>query len=177
MTAGEAGGVRAPGTPPVVLVMGTSGAGKTTLGSALAEALGWPFVDGDSLHTPHNLAKMAAGIPLTDADRTPWLDRVAATITGWQEREAPGVIACSALKRAYRDRLRRPGVRIVQAWAPAETLRARMMHRPGHFMPADLLDSQLSTLEEPAEEEGVLRVDTRQPLDRAVATVRAWLDC
>jgi gluconokinase len=163
-------------TAQVVVVMGPTASGKSTLGVALAEALGCTFIDGDTLHSPENLAKMTAGIPLTDADRRPWLDRVSGVIDVWLRERQSGVLACSALRRAYRDRLRRPGVLIVQAWAPPEVLRARLRHRSGHFMPASLLDSQLATLEAPAPDESIPRIDTTQPLSRSVETLRALLD-
>jgi carbohydrate kinase (thermoresistant glucokinase family) len=129
-----------------IVVMGVSGAGKSLIGSALAHRLGLPFLDGDDLHSGANVARMAAGIPLTDADRGPWLDAVGAALAA-----APGgaVIACSALKRAYRDRIRgaAPDARFVQLDGSRELLLARMSARAGHFMPPSLLDSQLAALE------------------------------
>jgi carbohydrate kinase (thermoresistant glucokinase family) len=163
-------------TAQVVLVMGPTASGKSMLGAALAQSLGWKFLDGDDLHPPENVAKMAAGIPLTDADRGPWLARVSDGIDAWLREGQSGVIACSALRRAYRDRLRRPGLLIVEAWAPPEVLRARILQRPGHFMPASLLDSQLATLEAPAPDESIPRIDTTQPLSQSVETIRALLD-
>ena len=132
---------------PLVVVMGVSGAGKSTVGIALAGLLGVGFVDADALHPPANVAKMAAGTPLTDADRWPWLDRVGAALA--DARETGLVVACSALKRAYRDRIRvvAPAVQFAHLTVPRSTLDARVAERPGHFMPASLLDSQLETLE------------------------------
>lgn len=131
--------------------MGVAGSGKTTLGAALAAQFGAPFVDADDLHPAANVAKMARGEALGDADRAPWLERVAEALAG-----GPVVVACSALKRAYRDRLRRAGgVRFLHLDAPREVLAARLAGRRGHFMPASLLDSQLATLEVPGPDEAV----------------------
>jgi carbohydrate kinase (thermoresistant glucokinase family) len=138
---------------PLVVVMGVSGAGKSTVGIALADLLGVRFVDADALHPPANVAKMAAGTPLTDADRWPWLDLVATTFM--DANETGLVVACSALKRAYRDRIRAaaPAVLFMHLTVPRPALDARVAGRPDHFMPASLLDSQLETLEplEPGE--------------------------
>ncbi|MBE7219311.1 MAG: gluconokinase [Caulobacteraceae bacterium] len=140
-----------PAAAPRVVVAGVSGSGKSTLGAALAARLGVPFVDGDDLHSEAAKAKMHRGEPLTDADRAPWLDRVAAALA------APRgvVIACSALKRAYRDRLRAaaPSAVTLVLEAPRAVLEARLRARHGHFMPARLLDSQLATLEPPQPDE------------------------
>jgi gluconokinase len=150
-----------------VVVMGVSGTGKSTIGRSLAEALGLPFVEGDDLHPDANVAKMAAGIPLTDADRAPWLDRVAARL------DEPVVITCSALKRSYRDRLRRaaPDLVLVYLHGTRELLEERMAQRDGHFMPTSLLDSQLATLEEPAADEDVIPVDVKLRPDEIVELV------
>ena len=150
-----------------VVVMGVSGTGKSTVGAALADALGIPFVEGDDLHPAANVAKMAAGIPLTDADRAPWLDAVAAAL------ESPVVVACSALKRRYRDRLREaaPGLALVYLHGTAELLAARMEGREGHFMPTALLQSQLDTLEEPAPDEDAIPVDVALRPDEIVELV------
>jgi gluconokinase len=153
-----------PFTRPVV-VMGVSGSGKTTVGEALADAIGVTFVDGDSLHPQANVAKMAAGIPLDDADRAPWLDAIGRGLAAGHV-----VVACSALKRAYRDRLRAaaPHLELVFLQGSRELLAGRMAHRPGHFMPASLLDSQLDTLEPPTADEDPLTVDVELPLDELV---------
>src|SRR5688572_29150053 len=139
--------------PPLVVVMGVSGSGKTTVGVTLAQRLGLPFADADDFHSPQNTAKMAAGIPLTDEDRTPWLRSVA----GWlaEHADSGGVVSCSALRRAYRDVLRgdRPGTVFIHLHGEREVLAARLTARPGHFMPATLLDSQIDTLEPLAPDE------------------------
>ena len=139
-----------------VLVMGVSGSGKTTLGELLAARLGVPFVDGDDLHPPANVEKMRRGRPLTDEDRIPWLDAV-----GERLAEGSVVLACSALKRAYRDRLREaaPGLRLVYLDGSAGLLRHRMEHRVGHYMPPRLLESQFAALEPPERDENPIRLD------------------
>ena len=153
-------------TRPVV-VMGVSGSGKTTVGQALAAALGVPFEDGDALHPAANVAKMAAGIPLDDADRAPWLDAIGAVLAAGQV-----VVACSALKRAYRDRLRAaaPSLELVYLEVDRATLLDRMTHRT-HFMPPSLLDSQLATLEPPTADEHALVVDGAEPPAELIATL------
>lgn len=147
--------------------MGVSGTGKSTIGRGLAEALGLPFMEGDDLHPPANVAKMAAGIPLTDVDRAPWLDRVAA------ELDRPVVITCSALKRSYRDRLRAvaPDLVLVYLHGLPELLASRMAQREGHFMPPSLLESQLATLEEPSADEDAIPVDVELRPDEIVELV------
>jgi gluconokinase len=140
--------------------MGVSGAGKSSVGAALALALGIDFADGDDLHPPENIAKMAAGRPLTDEDRYPWLDRVAAVLVDGA-RGTGRVVACSALRRQYRDRIRAgaPGVRFVFLDGNAELVGRRQAARPGHFMPPSLLASQFATLERPdADETDVIPV-------------------
>lgn len=135
-----------------IVVMGVSGCGKSTLASAAAGRLGRPFLEGDDLHPPANRAKMAAGIALTDDDRWPWLRLV----RSWMAENADGVVACSALRRAYRDLLRTAGgVLFVHISVPAGDLRKRLAERRGHWMPAALLDSQLAVLEPLAPGEGV----------------------
>lgn len=164
-------------TAPVVLVMGVAGAGKTTVGARLAADLGWAFLDGDDLHPAANIAKMAAGVPLTDADRAPWFAAIGDEIDGWAANGTPGIVAASALKRAYRDGLRagRPHVELVHLRGERDILEARLARRTGHFMPPSLLDSQLATLEPPAEEERAIAVDISLPLDRQIANVIAAL--
>jgi len=151
-----------------VVVMGVSGSGKTTVGAALADALGLRFVDGDALHPVANVAKMAAGIPLDDADRAPWLDAIGAVLAA-----GPVVVACSALKRAYRDRLRAaaPGLQLVFLDGDPALLASRMTARPGHFMPASLLDSQLATLERPEPDEHALTADIARPAGEIVTAL------
>lgn len=155
-----------------VVVMGVSGSGKSTIGRGLADALERPFVDADSLHPESNRAKMAAGIPLDDDDRAPWLDAVAAVLA-----RGPVVVACSALKRAYRDRLRgaAPDLAIVFLHGDRELLASRMSHRSDHFMPTTLLDSQLDTLETPAADEDPIVLDIADTPDEIVAQAAAAL--
>lgn len=161
----------------IVVMMGVSGSGKSSVGAALAEYMGWPFEEGDDLHPAANRAKMSAGIPLTDEDRGPWLDRIADWMHG--RFGAGGVVSCSALKRAYRDRLRQadPDVRFVLVDPGREELERRLGARKGHFMPASLLDSQLVTLERPdADEKALVLDDPHQGIAGDVAAIRAWLD-
>lgn len=140
-----------------IVVIGVSGSGKSTIGAALAGRLAVPFEDADHLHPPANVAKMAGGEPLTDADRYPWLDKVGE----WLAAHPEGVMSCSALKRAYRDRLRRysPSVRFLHLRGRPELIAARLAARPGHFMPARLLQSQLDTLEPLGADEPGVAVD------------------
>ena len=159
-------------TPLVIVVMGVSGCGKSTVGRVLAERLGWVFQEGDDLHPESNVAKMSAGVPLTDEDRWPWLDRVAAWIEGRLVAGEGGVVACSALKRAYRERLARPdGVVFVHLEVDRRTLEERLAGRRGHYMPAALLASQLATLEEPDPDEGLIRVDATRSAEAVVDSV------
>ncbi|MEH3106462.1 MAG: gluconokinase [Sphingomonas fennica] len=157
-----------------LVVMGVSGSGKSTLGAALATSLDVPFIEGDDLHPPANLRRMAAGIPLTDDDRAPFLDAVAAALAA-----EPGgaVAACSALKRAYRDRIRRvvPEARFILVHLDGIALAARPASREGHFMPASLLDSQLATLEPPQADEAALTVDGSEALATQIERVRAFV--
>ncbi len=150
--------------------MGVSGAGKTAVGARLAQAAGLPFVDGDDLHPPANIAKMAQGTPLTDADRAGWLDAIAARL-GSAQRDGTGlVVACSALKRAYRDRLRAaaPALRFVHLTGDATLIGARLAARTGHFMPTSLLASQFATLEAPTADEGAWTFDVAQSPEQIV---------
>jgi gluconokinase len=135
----------------VIVLMGVSGVGKTSVGMLLAAALGGEFVEGDSYHPPANVEKMRRGIPLDDADRRPWLETLAREIGAWLEAGRTMVLACSALKRSYRAILRggRQDVRFVHLKGSAALIRARLAARRGHYMPASLLDSQLAALEEP----------------------------
>lgn len=152
--------------------MGAAGSGKSTVGTRVAAALGWPLLEGDDLHPAANRAKMARGIALDDADRAPWLDALLAAMARLGER--PAVVTCSALKRAYRDRLRQAGaVRFVHLDVDAATLRARVAARTGHFMKADMVAGQLEDLQPLAPEEGGATIDASRPLDRVVADVLA----
>jgi gluconokinase len=158
----------------VVVLMGVCGCGKTTVGRTLAEELGWPFLDADDFHPAANVAKMRAGTALTDDDRWPWLDRLAAEMAAINARGAHAVLACSALKQSYRDRLARAGdVRFFHLKGDRATIAPRLAARPGHYMPASLLDSQLATLEEPAD---ATVVDIRVPVAAQVAAIRNQLD-
>jgi gluconokinase len=151
-----------------LLLMGVSGSGKSTIGPMLAEALSLPFADADAFHPPANIAKMAAGMPLTDEDRWPWLAALGAWLAA---QPSGGVVACSALKRLYRDRLREvvPGLRLLHLHGDAALIAARQAGRAGHFMPAGLMASQFATLEAPAPEEGALLLDVRDTPEALVA--------
>ncbi len=138
---------------PVLVVMGAAGSGKSTVAELLAKRLGWEFAEGDDLHPESNKAKMAAGQPLDDEDREPWLARVAAWTRAHTEAGVPGVITCSALKRAYRDMLRGEHVVFVFLAGTREQLADRLSDRHRHFMPDSLLDSQLGDLEPPGPDE------------------------
>jgi ribose 5-phosphate isomerase A len=161
------------GSPPVLVIMGVSGAGKTTVAQELAIRLGWPFEEGDSLHPDSNVVKMHAGIPLTDADRGPWLERVAAWIDGQRAAKQPGIITCSALKRAYRQTVigGRPEVRLVYLRGSKDVMAEHLSGRSGHFMPANLLQSQIDTLEEPGPDEEPLTVDAGSSAGRAAGEI------
>ncbi|HEY9244608.1 MAG TPA: gluconokinase [Streptosporangiaceae bacterium] len=144
----------------IVVVAGVAASGKSTVGTLIAGHLGWPFTDGDSLHPVANVTKMHAGLPLDDADRQPWLAAVTARIDGYLEAGQSAVLACSLLRRGYRDQLTagRPAVRIVFLDVSREILTGRISARHGHFFPATLLDSQLAVLENPQPSERLLVV-------------------
>ena len=160
-------------TAPLLVVMGVSGSGKSTVGAALAQRLGIPFADADDFHPPANIAKMTAGEPLDDADRRPWLE----AIGDWLADHATdgGVVSCSALKVAYRDQLRThaPRARFVHLAGSREVIARRQASRPGHFMPASLLDSQFATLEPLAPHEDGVVIDVEQSVD---AIVQEYVD-
>jgi gluconokinase/shikimate kinase len=143
----------------VLVVMGVSGCGKSTIAGVLAGRLGWPIEEGDDLHPQANIDKMAHGHPLIDADRWPWLDRVADWIRAHTDAGEPGIITCSALKRSYRDVLRGVDVVFVYLHGSRELIAARLAARHGHFMPPTLLDSQLADLEEPGPDENAIRIE------------------
>jgi len=145
--------------PPVLVVMGVSGAGKSTVAALLAGRLGWDFAEGDDLHPAANVAKMAAGHPLDDADRAPWLAKVAAWIRQHVEAGRPGIITCSALERRYRDVLRGDHVIFVFLAGTHDEIAARLAARHGHFMPPSLLDSQFAILEPPGADEAAITVN------------------
>ena len=152
-----------------LVIMGVSGCGKSSVGAGLATRLGLNYRDGDDLHPPENVAKMRAGMPLTDADRWPWLDRVGQVFLA----EAPVIVGCSALKRAYRDRIRTAAggpVTFVHLAGSQEVIAARMALRQGHYMPLSLLDSQFAALEPPTAEEAIT-VSIDQPLEALVADI------
>ena len=169
----------------LLVVMGVSGCGKSTFSQAIGEALGLLVADGDDFHTPQSVAKMQAGIALDDADRWPWLDQIAAylaagsLINGGEVGNGSGrVIACSALKRAYRDRIRTalPGVRFFFLDGEPELIRSRMRERTGHFMPPGLLDDQLRTLQRPGfDETDVITLNMSQSITQMVQQARTAL--
>jgi carbohydrate kinase (thermoresistant glucokinase family) len=151
----------------ILVLMGVSGSGKTTVGTALAERLGWPFVDGDDFHPPANVDKMSRGEPLTDADRTPWLRAIRSFIDERIERDESAIIACSALKQAYRAVLRdgaEDAVRFVYLRGDFDLIHERMRRRTNHFFDADLLASQFDALEPPDSDDAII-VDINQPPD------------
>jgi carbohydrate kinase (thermoresistant glucokinase family) len=157
--------------PAAIIVMGVSGSGKSTIGALLAEALGWPFADADGFHPAANIAKMAAGQPLTDEDRWPWLDAIAAHIGASRTAGQPVVVACSALRRAYRERLRAGHGDLIflhLAGAP-EVIATRQAARQGHFMPPSLMASQFATLEDPAAEADAVTVSVSASPHEVVA--------
>lgn len=146
--------------PLVLVVMGVSGSGKTTVGRALAERLGWPFFEGDDLHPDANVKKMEGGEPLADADRQPWLEEIRDLVARLLAEGRSGVVACSALKRAYRELIREGGdaVRFVYLRGERAQIRERIEQRKDHYMPSELLGSQFDALEEPTPDENVLEV-------------------
>jgi gluconokinase len=157
--------------------MGVSGSGKSYLASRLAAATGWQFAEGDDYHSDAMKARMHAGIPLTDEDRAPWLDRLHGVLVQWQQAGASGILTCSALKAAYRDRLTAGLAEIRFIWMdpPRTVLADRLAHRAGHFMSPALLDSQIATLQPPASDPHTLRLDGSQPVDEEVAQILTWL--
>jgi gluconokinase len=157
--------------PTAIIVMGVSGAGKSSIGERLSVRLGCEFVEGDRLHPASNVEKMAKGMPLTDEDRWPWLDLVGKELATSVEKGDSLVLSCSALKRTYRERLRQAAggrLRFVFLKGAPKLLEVRMGERTGHFMPLSLLQTQLATLESPEGEEGVVTVDIDASLDEIV---------
>jgi gluconokinase len=165
-------------SPLAIVVMGVSGSGKSTVGPLLAARLGCSFIEGDELHDPAAIAMMRSGRPLTDTERWPWLDRIGAAMARDIAARGIAVAACSALKRSYRDRLAaalktRPHFVLLDS-DPDELLR-RLTNRPGHYMPPALLESQLATLERPADDETALTLDTHAAPEALVDDAVAWL--
>jgi gluconokinase len=162
-------------TSPVV-VMGVSGSGKSTVGAALAQRLRVPFADADDFHPPANIAKMTAGEPLDDDDRYPWLEAIGEWLA--QRCTSGGVMSCSALKRKYRDQLRRhcPDIELLHLSGTPEVISRRQASRPGHFMPASLLASQFNTLEPLEPDERGITIDVDQSIDSIVETYVASTD-
>jgi gluconokinase len=157
----------------VILLMGASGSGKTTVGQLLSAQLGWVFADGDDYHSAANVDKMRHGVPLTDADRAPWLESLRGLISGWIAGGKNAVLACSALKAAYRGRLLvTADVRVVYLTGTPQLLRQRLHARVGHFMTEEMLESQLTALEEP---EDAVVVDVSQSPENIVAEIRKRL--
>jgi carbohydrate kinase (thermoresistant glucokinase family) len=156
----------------VIVVMGPSGSGKSTVGALLASRLGWPFVEGDDYHTAANVEKMRAGTPLTDADREPWLAELAVLIRDWHSRGEDAVLACSALRHAYREKLGfRPGIVYVYLKGTPEQLHERLQSRQRHFAGPSLLDSQLTTLEEPDADEPAIVLPISLPAEDIARSV------
>jgi gluconokinase len=165
--------------PLIVVVMGVSGSGKSTVAAMLAAALGCQFQEGDDLHPPENVEKMRSGTPLTDADRMPWLRKIAEEIDGWRARGECGVLTCSALKRSYRDLIigDRHDVVLVYLKGSRDLIHRRMAARHEHFMPVALLDSQFATLEEPTPDKHPIIVDVGgKPAEIAHEIVRQLED-
>ncbi len=158
-----------------IVIMGVAGCGKTTVGEKLSEVMGIPFLDGDTLHPQANIEKMAAGIPLSDNDRLPWLEAVG---RAFASSETPLIIGCSALKRAYRDvigKIAQEGVTFIHLTGSREIIAERMAKRTRHFMPLTLLDSQFATLESPGDDEDAIVIDIDQPIDVIVQSAASQL--
>lgn len=156
----------------VIIIMGVAGAGKTTVGRRLSEELGWAFLDGDAVHPPANIAKMADGTPLTDDDRLPWLHALRRAILAWAAQHIDAVLACSLLTQRHRAIVLESyeaGIELVYLRASRPLLQARLTARTGHFAGVALLDSQLALLQEPA---SALVLDASQPLDQLIQTIR-----
>jgi gluconokinase len=154
----------------IIVLMGVTGSGKSTVGKLLAQQLGWPFVEGDDFHSPENIQKLSRGEPLSDEDRKPWLEAIRETIRAVIDRGESAVIACSALKESYRRVLQIGGqVRFVYLKTSIALIQERLKNRIGHFMNPNLIQSQFDTLEEP---KGTLQVDAHEPPDAIVRWIR-----
>jgi gluconokinase len=157
----------------VIILMGPTGAGKTTVGEILSRELGWEFADADNFHSPANVEKMSKGIALTDADRKPWLDALRAKISQWIARGASGILACSALKKVYRDELSvGPEVKWVYLKGTLEEISGRVAARKGHYAKADLVASQFAALEEPSD---AIAIDVAPAPEQIAAEIRRRL--
>jgi gluconokinase len=157
--------------PKRMVLMGVAGCGKSSVGAALALRSGATYLDGDDLHPPENIAKMSRGEPLTDADRWPWLEQVGQAL---RRSKTPMIVGCSALKRAYRDRIRaaaQGAVTFIHLSGTRKVIEMRMNARQGHFMPPSLLDSQFATLERPMADEDAITVDIDQPMDSVITSI------
>ena len=162
--------------PIVIVVMGVSGCGKTTVARLVAQRAGWRFAEADEFHSPANVAKMRSGVPLTDEDRAPWLAAIAAYIATARASQEPAVITCSALKRRYRDVIvgARPDVALVYLKGDYDTIARRMTTRAHHYMPVSLLQSQFDALEEPGADERALSISIDFPPETIVERVMAY---
>lgn len=158
----------------IVIVMGVSGSGKSFLAGKLAQSTGWVFAEGDDYHSDSSKAHMAAGVPLTDADRAPWLATLHDLLAGWYRQGINGILTCSALKSAYREQLTAaiPNVRFVWLDPSRKVLEERLAHRQGHYMSPALLDSQIATLQPPS---NALHLDGTEPISQAIQTILTWL--
>lgn len=160
----------------IVIVMGVSGSGKTTVGHQLAAALGWRYIEGDDFHPPKNVAKMSRGEPLTDTDRAPWLAALVTEIEHLSASKTSAVVTCSALKQRYRDRLQESSpLTFVYLKGSAATLKSRLVERTGHFMKVNLLENQLATLEEP-EEAIIINIDYYKTTKSIVVALQKQLE-
>jgi gluconokinase len=158
----------------IILLMGVSGAGKTTVGELLAKQLGFAYIEGDSFHSAANIGKMRSGIPLTDDDRLPWLQEMAKSIDIWIAKEKNVVLSCSALKQSYRDLLiKNKPVKLVYLKGPIDLISSRVEKRTGHFMPQSLLQSQFDALEEPTD---AITVDVSSSPSEIVKEIRQRID-
>lgn len=161
-----------------IIVMGVSGCGKSTVAALLAERLGWAFVEGDALHPRANVEKMSQGVPLTDEDRLPWLQEIAQTVQSWRAAGQPGVVACSALRRRYREVIAGAAadVRFAYLQGDFQLIKQRLATRQGHYMPVSLLESQFSALEVPASDEPAMILDVRGEAEGLVAEIIRMLN-